>query len=190
MPFPPSLRLVACSLALGTLLIASAMPPAHAFDEYLAVIKEVQVGDTDALRARIVRGEDMNHQDEAGKTGLTFAVIAGNAALTKLLLQGGARPQIRDSDGRVALHWAVQKDNSDVVAALLDGGAAIDTLDPHGTTPLMMAAESGNLAVIRLLIQRHANLQLRDYTGRSALDFAEGTRQSRAATLLRQAGAS
>ncbi|MDB5358948.1 MAG: ankyrin repeat family protein [Rhodospirillales bacterium] len=178
------------SLLLATVLFGAVPHSAWALDEYLNATKAVKGNDVEGLRAQIVRGDDMNHQDDQGKTALMYAAVAGNETMIKLLLQGGARPLIRDQDGRVALHWAVQRDNPDAVSALLDGGAPIDTLDPHGTTPLMMAAAIGNLAVIRVLISHHPKLDARDYTGRSAVDFADGTRQSRAATLLKQAGAS
>jgi len=185
-----SFRSLIRPLLLAVALLGAAPPSAWASDDYLNAIKAVKDGDVEELRAQVVRGEDMNHQDDLDKTALMYAAINGNETMIKLLLQGGARQTIHDLDGRVALHWAVQKDNPDAVEALLDGGAAIDVQDPHGTTPLMMAAANGNLAVLRVLIAHHAKLDTRDYTGRSALDFAEGTRQSRAATLLKQAGAS
>jgi ankyrin repeat protein len=185
---PP--RFPSHSLLLAVVLLGAAAKPAWALDDYLNVIKEVQAGNLQALRADVVRGDDLNHQDDVGRTALIFAAIAGDEQIIKLLLQGGARPAIRDQDGRVALHWAVEKDNPDAVAALLDGGASIEVLDPHGTTPLMMAAANGNLAVLRVLIAHHAKVDARDYTGRSAFDFATGAHQSRAAELLRQAGAS
>ena len=185
-----SFRSLFRSLLLAAALLGIMPHPALAADDYLNAIKAVKGGDFDALRSQVVRGDDMNHQDDQGKTALMYAAIAGNDAMVKLLLQGGARPSIRDLDGRAALHWAVQRENPDAVAALLDGGAAIDILDPHGTTPLMMAAANGNISVLRVLIAHHAKLDTRDYTGRSAVDFADGTRQSRAVTLLKQAGGS
>jgi uncharacterized protein len=184
MPFRPSFRPLLLTVAFWGLTANAAW----ALDEYLAVIKSVQTEDMAALRADVLRGDDLNHQDEQGRTALIVAAIAGNEDIIKLLMQGGARPTIRDSDGRVALHWAAQKDNPDAVAALLDSGASAEALDPHGTTALMMAAAQGNLAVIRVLLAHHAKVDVRDYTGRSAYDFAMGTRQVRAAELLKQAG--
>lgn len=178
------------SLLLAVAVLGAAPHPARAADDYLNTIKWVKAGDLDALRSQVVRGDDLNHQDDVGKTALIYAAVAGSDAMIKLLLQGGARSSIRDMDGRVALHWAVQRDNPEAVAALLDGGAEVDILDPHGTTPLMMAAANGNLSVLRVLIAHHAKLNTRDYTGRSAVDFADGTRQTRASILLKQAGAS
>jgi ankyrin repeat protein len=186
MPFRSPIR----PLLLTVALFAAVANSAWALDDYLQVIKEVQADDAVGLRAQIVKGDDLNHQDDQGRTGLTYAAIAGNERMIKLLLQGGARPTIRDQDGRVPLLWAVQKDNPDAVAALLDGGAPIEAFDPHGTTPLMIAAGNGNLAVLRVLLAHHAKIDTRDYTGRSALDFATGARQPRAAELLKQAGAS
>ena len=176
-------------LLLTMALLCAATNSASALDESLQVIKEVQANDLEGLRAQVVRGDDLNHQDDLDRTGLTWAAIAGNEPMIKLLLQGGARTTIRDRDNRVPLHWAVQKDNPDAVAALLDGGANIETPDQRGTTPLMMAAANGNLAVVRLLISRHAKIDVRDYTGRSALDIAVGARQNQVSQALKQAGA-
>jgi ankyrin repeat protein len=184
MPFRPALR----PLLLTVALLGTTANAAWALDDYLSVIKQVQAVDIPGLRADVLRGDDLNHQDDQGRTALTVAAIAGNPEMIKLLMQGGARATVRDNDGRVALHWAVQKDNPDAVAALLDSGASIEALDPHGTTPLMMAADQGNLAVIRILLAHHAKVDVRDYTGRSAYDIALGARQTRAAELLKQAG--
>ena len=176
-------------LLLTVALLGAVSNTVWAADDYLQVIKEVQAGDLAALRSQVVRGDDLNHQDDLDRTGLTWAAIAGNEQIIKLLLQGGARTTIRDRDNRLPLHWAVQKDNPEAVAALLDGGANIETPDQRGTTPLMMAAANGNLTVVRLLINRHAKLDTRDYTGRSALDFAVTTRQGAVIQALKQAGA-
>ncbi|HEV2674471.1 MAG TPA: ankyrin repeat domain-containing protein [Aliidongia sp.] len=180
----------------ASVLLALAAGPARAdfgldlTGGYLNVTKAVQAGDLESLRQQVVRGDELNHQDDMDRTALTWAAIAENEAMVKLLVQGGARTTIRDRDNRVPLHWAVQKDAPEVVKALLDGGAAIDVTDQRGTTPLMMAAANGNVSVVRLLISRHAKIDLRDYTGRSALDFATDRRQAQVVQALKQAGAS
>ena len=51
-------------------------------------------------------------------TALHLSAGNGHLAVTKLLLEGGADPTLRDKAGRTALDWARERGKSEVVALL------------------------------------------------------------------------
>jgi hypothetical protein len=72
-------------------------------------------------------------------------------AITRLLLERGADPNVRSADRRTALDMAVARYGaSDVVRALLDRGAMPDQ------NVMVRAADSGDGAILRLLAERGA----------------------------------
>ena len=92
-----------------------------------------------------------------GSTPLMYAVLYGDVAATKLLLDGGADPNVRNDAGATALMWAV----SDVqkTRLLLDRGANPNAKSDDGRTPLLIA--SGLFAgapVVKLLLDRGAEI--------------------------------
>ncbi|SPQ23476.1 8f130bd3-c285-4eb8-adf4-5f175b419792 [Thermothielavioides terrestris] len=57
-------------------------------------------------------------------------------ACTKVLLEGGARVDVRDGYGRTPLHWAAESGNADVVRLLVEAGADLTAAGHNGSTPL------------------------------------------------------
>jgi ankyrin repeat protein len=70
---------------------------------------------------------------------------------------------------------------------VLDHGADIDAQDDQGLTALMFAMAADTPEPVRFLIVRKANLELRDGTGRTALDHSEAYPDAR--QILLDAGA-
>lgn len=79
----------------------------------------------------------------------------------------------RRRDGTTPLLAAIRGGAVLVAETLLRRGASADTACPFdGTTPLMRAASLARLEVIDLLLSAGARLELRDFEGKSALDWA------------------
>ena len=51
----------------------------------------------------------------------------------------------------------------------------VDAQDVSGMTALMYAAESHNNSAVKLLLESGANVSKRDFTGKSAIDYADPT---------------
>jgi ankyrin repeat protein len=66
----------------------------------------------------------VNTQDNDGRTALIRAAARGRSELVRILLNKGARVELKDKLGRDALIWAEINDHSDVVNLLRKAGAA------------------------------------------------------------------
>ena len=76
----------------------------------------------------------------------------------------------------------------DAVETLIERGVDVNSENRRGITPLMIAASQGRNQIVRLLLQHKADTARRDYTGRTALMWAEWNRKPQIVKLLRAAG--
>jgi len=148
----------------------------------------VQAGDLKEAEALLVRGEVPDVQDSQGRTALMLAAIADNDAMIRILIRNRARPDIRDILGNTALGYAATHGNLGAVRAMAEMKVDLNATNRHGQTPLMLAAAEGRIGVVQYLLERGANAKLNDFTGRSALGWAEHNRMAAVARVLRAAG--
>jgi hypothetical protein len=79
-----------------------------------------------------------------------------------------------------------------VVRILLDRSAEVNSLNNEGSTPLHRASEGlreregGNPDVLRLLLDYGADVQVRNLSGKTALEVARGWKQQEIVQLLSQ----
>ena len=59
-----------------------------------------------------------------------------------------------------------------VIALLLEADAQIDAQNKWGETPLILASYNGKEAAVRELLKGNPNLDLKDISGKTALDYA------------------
>lgn len=104
---------------------------------------------------------DCQHELD-GKTALAIASEQGNERLVNLLLNRGARTDVRDRFGCQPLHYACGAGNFECVELLLEAGADSDARDRFHIRPLMRAAEVGDSDVIDLLLEFAATPSHRD----------------------------
>lgn len=125
---------------------------------------------------------DIDAANGHGETPVMMAALRGDLALTRQLLDRGAKV---NRDGWTPLHYAASGPEPKVVALLLDRGASIDAPSPNGTTPLMMAARYGTIDAADLLLQRGADPKLKNQRDLTAADFAESVGRDPLAQRLR-----
>lgn len=110
-------------------------------------------------------GRDMN-----GATALCNAVVMGSRSIVKLLLKGGANPnlleEVEDNRGSAyrgftpALHIAASEGKIDIVRILIQGGANVNLVAGGYQTPLANAVWFQHEAIVQLLIREGADVDL------------------------------
>src|SRR4029078_12256475 len=75
----------------------------------LSLISAVIDGDTEAVRALLAAGSDVNETVSGGRTPLIMSILFERTQIMTLLLEAGADPRQRDSLGLNAEHWAQRK---------------------------------------------------------------------------------
>lgn len=130
-------------------------------------------------------------------TGLMHAAEGGHSELVRLLLEAGAKVNLKDKscpgeDGAfTALHYAALNGHSDVIVHLLKNGAKIDAVTKGaGGSPLKMAVSHKHIEAAAQLIKLGANPNLPDKVlGQTALQIAAQEGDEDIVRLLLRAGA-
>ena len=125
----------------------------------------------------------------AGVSSVADAVMKGDKATLRTLLQQKAdvnQPQI---DGATALHWAVFRDDLESLDLLIGAGAKVDAANREGVTPLAMACLYGNVSMINHLLKAGASAKERGPNGQTALMLAARNGEPEAVRVLIAAGA-
>jgi ankyrin repeat protein len=86
---------------------------------------------------------------------LKGAIVAGDVATVRVLLENGANVNAKDRDGVSILMHAINFEHLGVVKLLLSHGADI-SLRYHGKTPLMYAVEQNKTEIVEILKQHGA----------------------------------
>jgi uncharacterized protein len=117
------------------------------------------------------------------------AVMRGDKATLRTLLQKKADVNAPQVDGATALHWAVYADDFETIDLLINAGAKVDAKNREGVTPLHMASLYGNAKVMARLLKAGADAKQRGPTGETLLMLAARNGNPDAITLLVGAGA-
>lgn len=94
--------------------------------------------------------KDINYNSGMG-TALMAAVVKGNIAIVRKILQLHANVNAVDVNGSSALHYAVIFKNLEMVKLLMDYMPNLDLKDNSGATPFELAAKSNNKELISLI---------------------------------------
>ena len=85
---------------------------------------------------------------------------------------------------------AILQDNIDEVKRLIDEGLDISKADTRGVvrlTPLMLAVREEKLAIIKLLLKQNPDLKIKNYSGKTALDYARLSKSTEIKELINNA---
>ncbi|OHF01215.1 hypothetical protein CORC01_03530 [Colletotrichum orchidophilum] len=134
--------------------------------------KAIQDENLDVLRQMVGHVVNLENGGNVGlPTPLLLAASTRNRDSVGLLLQTGARADVRDSAGLSPLHRCQNKSGGVNVARLLleDTPKLLDLIDNSGKTALYMACEMGNEAMVRLLLGEGADPNICHQTRRAQM---------------------
>jgi len=100
---------------------------------------------------------DLDLPDDTGRTPLHYAATHCQTGVVRLLLDDGARPNVKATGGTTPLHLAAQAGCAEVVSLLLAKGAKANARDDQGRTPLARAEQWHQTNIVALL-QQHQGL--------------------------------
>jgi ankyrin repeat protein len=96
-----------------------------------------------------------------GVPPLGIAAVDGNAEILKLLLDGGADPNVGLSQGETPLMTVSRSGKAEAIKLLVAHGANPNTRDGRGQTALMWAAARNNPGAVKLLLELGADMKVR-----------------------------
>jgi ankyrin repeat protein len=125
----------------------------------------------------------------AGKSPVADAVMKGDAAALRTLLQQKADVNAPQIDGATALHWAVYRGDLATADLLIAAGAKVGAANREGFTPLAMASLYGNGPMIEKLLKAGADAKQRLGNGETMVMLAARNGNPQAVKVLAGAGA-
>ena len=138
-------------------LLASHADPEAADENGIRAI-HFAAGEPDSaiLRTLILAGADINAKGRIGKTPVMEAARLGMIQNVKILIDAGAKLDVRDDQDRnVVMFAAMAKQSSlDIVKLLHESGAPDFSFTSKGDTPLFLAIDHGNTDTALYLLDR------------------------------------
>lgn len=166
----------------------------------LKLLDDIKVGNTKAIEYLIEKGEDVNIKNPTdGVTALWIASQNGYSEIVRLLLEKGAKVNIKTNDGTTALMIAAKNDHTNVIKLLVEKGAdvnvksaALDVKTTNGSTAIMPAAQNGHTEIVKLLCEWGADVNIKamvDNVEYTALTVAKKLGQKDIVGILESIGA-
>jgi ankyrin repeat protein len=167
--------------------LMTAVGPAQAqMSKELDFLKDVKDGKHREVSIAILNGINYNTRDIDGTPALVWAIRKGDREMVSILLDAGADPDILDrKSGEVAITMAAGRNNTDIVERLLKHGADPNLANKQYETALIKAVSNTNRGMIRSLIEAGADPEWQDFTGHSAIWYAEAKRRQDIVSMLR-----
>lgn len=145
--------------------------------------------DTDAARALILAGADVNAKDNMQDSAFLYSGAEGLDDILVLTLDHGADVNSTNRFGGTALIPAAEKGHPSTVQLLIDAGVRIDHINNSGWTALLEAVVYGDGSptyqdIVSRLLAAGADRDILDAQGRTALQIAQQSGQIDIARLL------
>ena len=105
-------------------------------------------------------------------TSLHQASITGNIDIVKLLIENGAKIDLKDKNGMRPIHYASLHGRLDTINLLIRCCSNCNEQAFNGDTPLHLAIQSGHADIVYQLIHYNADITLTNNQLKSSLDLA------------------
>lgn len=130
------------------------------------------IGHSDIIRLLLDKGANVQAVEKDQWTALMFASRNGHVDVVHMLLDGGADVNSVSDRGLSSLSIAAACGHLEIVGILLSKNAEVDVVDGDGDTPLICAAMKGHASTVKKLLEHGADLHVRNYVGKTAVDYA------------------
>lgn len=108
----------------------------------------------------------------AADSPVADAVMNGDRAAVRALLQRKADVNAPQPDGATALQWAAYRNDLELATLLLNAGANVKTANADGATPLYLASLAGSAPMLEKLLKAGADANDRGPQGETPLMLA------------------
>ncbi len=175
-------------LFVAPVVIILAAPPAFSqLSDSYHLLNAIKNNDMVVAKERLSGGANANAK-RGGNPGLVIAANGRFYEMMRLLLDSGARPNVKTDDREeTALMIVAARGDEFAFNLLLEYGADVNLADGAGRTALMKAAGARKAQMVKLLLENGADVFPSDYTGRDALQFAEEGRARGIVKILKEA---
>jgi Carboxypeptidase regulatory-like domain/Ankyrin repeats (3 copies) len=155
------------------------------------LVMAVEENDIENVKARIYMGERVNAKDKAydGNTALHVAIENGNTEIAEVLLNAGAKINIKNSEKRTPLMMLDEDASVELVNLLIRHGAKLNLVDKAGNSALILAASAASKEVMQTLISAGAGVNATNKQGETALMSAAENGEVEIVQLLLGSGA-
>ena len=117
-----------------------------------SLLRAVFASDLKSVKSLLREGADINKLERyIGGSALHVAARSGQHEMAQLLIDSGARVDLRDRSDYTPLHNAAWVGTLDMVKLLLNAGADINAATYSGRTPLSCAQDSNKAEVIEFI---------------------------------------
>jgi ankyrin repeat protein len=144
----------------------------------LSLQAAIDQSDAAAVRQLLQEGTPPDGRASGGWTALHRAAYGGKGEIAQVLLDAGARMNVKDAQGFTPLHWAVYESllipgAQDVAKLLVVRGADINARDKEGSTPLYWAVWQGNPDLADFLLAHGADPAIKGKGNLTPLELAQ-----------------
>ncbi|MES9970101.1 MAG: ankyrin repeat domain-containing protein [Candidatus Thiodiazotropha sp.] len=165
---------------------SSDTPEQQVVDQPPALLIAAESGDLPTL-TRLIEGDGavIDVKDACFWTPLMKAALNGHREAVQQLILAGADVNQKDKGGYTSLMLAASNNHPQVIDLLLEAGAQIDLVETtQGWTALIWAAKRGHRAAVESLLAHPADREIKDFSGKRAVDWARESQFPEVVSLL------
>ncbi len=154
------------------------------------LIDAVKSGDVGTVKSLLAKKADVNATGADSSSALHWAVQANNLEMVGLLLDAGAKADLKTRYNITPLSIAASNGNAKIIERLLAAGVDPNSTSEDGQSALMSAALNGNVDALKVLLKNGAKVNaIEPFRGQNALMWAAGEGNAPAVEFLVEFGA-